>query len=107
MGFSANCDLKMPNTAIYKTNTNIFATSDSYCQIASHIISTIANLTKAYRYYFSHCFCFISDFAEPLQLGGAQKKTAEITINEEGVVMIQSMGFTRDQAIKALKATVR
>ncbi|XP_072040059.1 ubiquitin carboxyl-terminal hydrolase 5-like isoform X2 [Amphiura filiformis] len=44
------------------------------------------------------------DFAEPLQLGGA-KKAPQASINEEGVAMIQSMGFTRDQAIKALKAT--
>ena len=65
------------------------------------------SMGKFYKYYFlSHCSCLISDFAEPLQLGGAQKKTEQVAVNEEGVVMIQSMGFTRDQAIKALKATV-
>ena len=62
-------------------------------------------MSKSYKYNLSHCL--ISDFAEPLQLGGAQKKTEQVTVNEEGVVMIQSMGFTRDQAMKALKATVR
>ena len=48
----------------------------------------------------------LTDFAEPLQLGGQKKAPAETSINEEGVAMILSMGFTRDQAIKALKAAV-
>ncbi|XP_030842725.1 ubiquitin carboxyl-terminal hydrolase 5 [Strongylocentrotus purpuratus] len=46
------------------------------------------------------------DFAEPLQLGQAKKKQkTEIVASEEGIMMIMSMGFTREQSIKALRAT--
>ena len=46
-----------------------------------------------------------SDFAEPLSVPGSGAKEKE-SVNEEAVGMIISMGFTRAQAIKALKATV-
>ena len=46
-----------------------------------------------------------SDFAEPLSVPGSGAKEKE-SVNEEAVGMIVSMGFTRAQAIKALKATV-
>jgi len=42
------------------------------------------------------------DIDVPLELGGAGKKEE---INEEAVMMITSMGFPREKAIKALKAT--
>ncbi|XP_022099962.1 ubiquitin carboxyl-terminal hydrolase 5-like [Acanthaster planci] len=45
-----------------------------------------------------------TDFAEPLQLG-RPKKAPDFVVNEDGVAMILSMGFSRDQAIRALKAT--
>ncbi|XP_006818005.1 ubiquitin carboxyl-terminal hydrolase 5-like [Saccoglossus kowalevskii] len=45
-----------------------------------------------------------ADFAVPLQIGGA-KKSSQPAVNEEGVMMITGMGFTRDQAIKALNST--
>ncbi|XP_071945976.1 ubiquitin carboxyl-terminal hydrolase 5-like [Antedon mediterranea] len=46
------------------------------------------------------------DFATPLQLGGAKKKDdSGFTASAEGIMMIESMGFTREQATKALKAT--
>lgn len=47
-----------------------------------------------------------SDFGMPLSLPGTQKgKCLEFIPSEEALAMISSMGFTRDQAIKALKAT--
>ena len=47
------------------------------------------------------------DFAAPLVLSASTaSKPSGFTANEEGVAMIQSMGFTRDQAVKALKANV-
>ncbi|PIK38550.1 putative ubiquitin carboxyl-terminal hydrolase 5 [Apostichopus japonicus] len=46
------------------------------------------------------------DFSEPLQVGNSQKKQkTEQPISEESLVMIQSMGFTKEQATKALRAT--
>ena len=49
----------------------------------------------------------ISDFADPFVMPGAKKSTSSsFTPNEEALMMIMSMGFTRDQGIKALKATV-
>ncbi|EDO49878.1 predicted protein, partial [Nematostella vectensis] len=45
------------------------------------------------------------DFTAPLRLAGASKGAQAAAVNEEAVSMIISMGFTRDQAIKALKAT--
>lgn len=47
----------------------------------------------------------ISDFGLPFEIPGA-KKSSSFTPNEEALAMIMSMGFNRDQAIKALKATV-
>ena len=46
-----------------------------------------------------------SDFTAPLSVPGGGAKESE-SVNEEAVAMIVSMGFTQDQAIKALKATV-
>ncbi|XP_041479987.1 ubiquitin carboxyl-terminal hydrolase 5-like [Lytechinus variegatus] len=46
------------------------------------------------------------DFAEPLQLGQATKKQkTEISVSQESIAMIVSMGFTEAQATKALRAT--
>ncbi|XP_052081738.1 ubiquitin carboxyl-terminal hydrolase 5-like [Mytilus californianus] len=46
------------------------------------------------------------DFSTPFRLPGQQnKKQDSFTPNEESLVMIMSMGFSREQAIKALKAT--
>ncbi|XP_070182995.1 ubiquitin carboxyl-terminal hydrolase 5-like [Littorina saxatilis] len=44
------------------------------------------------------------DFGDPLQLV-AKGKTSEFVPNEDALAMISSMGFSRPQAIKALKAT--
>ena len=46
-----------------------------------------------------------ADFNEPLRL--PQSKSSSAAISEESVAILMSMGFTKDQAIKALKATVR
>ena len=48
------------------------------------------------------------DFAEPLVLPGATatKAKAAFVPDEEGVGMVMGMGFSRDQAIRALKETV-
>ncbi|XP_046375139.2 ubiquitin carboxyl-terminal hydrolase 5-like [Haliotis rufescens] len=47
-----------------------------------------------------------ADFAAPLVLpNSAAAGGGQFTPNEESLVMIMSMGFTRDQAVKALKAT--
>ncbi|KAK3734675.1 hypothetical protein QZH41_009289, partial [Actinostola sp. cb2023] len=43
------------------------------------------------------------DFNEPLRL--PQSKCSSAAISEESVAILMSMGFTKDQAIKALKAT--
>ncbi|XP_076451842.1 ubiquitin carboxyl-terminal hydrolase 5-like [Babylonia areolata] len=45
-----------------------------------------------------------ADFAEPLQVAGSNK-SADFVPNEDAIMMISAMGFTRPQAIKALKAT--
>lgn len=45
-----------------------------------------------------------ADFALPFKVPGA-KKSSSSTPNEEAVGMIMSMGFVREQAIKALQAT--
>ncbi|XP_053379534.1 ubiquitin carboxyl-terminal hydrolase 5-like [Mercenaria mercenaria] len=44
------------------------------------------------------------DFGMPFEVPGA-KKSSSFTPNEEALAMIMSMGFNRDQATKALKAT--
>ena len=49
----------------------------------------------------------VADFEVPLEsLQSAPATDAAFSVNEEAVGMLSSMGFTRDQAIKALKATV-
>ena len=45
------------------------------------------------------------DFSEPLSLP-ASGSTGPASVDEEAVGVITAMGFTRNQAIKALKATV-
>ncbi|XP_033642208.1 ubiquitin carboxyl-terminal hydrolase 5-like [Asterias rubens] len=45
-----------------------------------------------------------ADFSEPLQLSGPKKKS-DFVVNEDGVAMILSMGFSQEQAVRALKAT--
>lgn len=45
-----------------------------------------------------------ADFGLPFEVPGA-KKSSSFTANEEALAMIMSMGFTREQALKALKAT--
>ena len=46
-----------------------------------------------------------SDFSAPLSLP-ASGSTGPTSVDEEAVGFITAMGFTRNQAIKALKATV-
>lgn len=46
-----------------------------------------------------------ADFAEPLQLPNKSTTNDKFTPNEDGLGMIMSMGFTRDQATLALKET--
>lgn len=49
----------------------------------------------------------LSDFLMPFQLLGSQpSKQGSFVANEESLAMIISMGFSREQATKALKATV-
>ena len=51
---------------------------------------------------------FLLDFSEPFFPPGSAKPPAGggATASEESIAIISSLGFTRDQAIKALKATV-
>lgn len=50
---------------------------------------------------------FLSDFSAPLVIpGGGGSGGGAFVPNEDALAMIMSMGFTRDQAIKALKNTV-
>ena len=61
------------------------------------------------HYTWVHAYVNVNslDFAAPLVLSASTaSKPSGFTANEEGVAMIQSMGFTRDQAVKALKANV-
>ena len=51
-------------------------------------------------------FFLILDFTSPLRLPGSQSSTQSFVPNEESLMMVMSMGFTKEQAIKALKATV-
>ena len=51
-------------------------------------------------------FVLLADFALPFVPPGAKKSSGKFVPNEEGVMMLSAMGFTRDQAIKALKNTV-
>lgn len=56
-------------------------------------------------------FFFPLDFANPLVLPGSSGPGSTITCpdppSEDSVATIVSMGFSRDQAMKALRATVR
>lgn len=79
--------------------------------LTSHVREAVGNLWTVIPYitmYFIFMnLCCSSDFAEPLQVGNSQKKQkTEQPVNEESLVMIQSMGFTVEQATKALRATV-
>ena len=52
---------------------------------------------------------FLLDFSEPFFPPGSAKPPGGgggATASEESIAIISSLGFTRDQAIKALKATV-
>ena len=54
-----------------------------------------------------NAFYFVpSDFAEPLSLPTKDVNKCESSVDEDAITMIISMGFTRPQAVKALKATV-
>ena len=49
----------------------------------------------------------ITDFGDPFVMPGAKKSSSSTFIpNEEALMMIMSMGFSREQGTKALKATV-
>lgn len=51
--------------------------------------------------------CLLSDFSMPFQLQGSQSsKQGSFVASEESLAMIMSMGFSTEQATKALKATV-
>ena len=50
--------------------------------------------------------CSLVDFEVPLVISSDAATTDNFTVNEDAIAMLSSMGFTRDQAIKALKATV-
>jgi uncharacterized UBP type Zn finger protein len=52
-------------------------------------------------------FLIFLDFNEPLPNPSAGKKTQQIAVSEESLAMLMSMGFTTDQATKALRMTVR
>ncbi|XP_028393855.1 ubiquitin carboxyl-terminal hydrolase 5-like [Dendronephthya gigantea] len=45
------------------------------------------------------------DFNEPLQSPSGGKKTSQMTVNEESLAMLMSMGFNQNQATKALRMT--
>ena len=47
-----------------------------------------------------------ADFNSPFVPPGSKPKAGSFVPNEDAVVMVMSMGFNRDQAIKALKNTV-
>jgi ubiquitin carboxyl-terminal hydrolase 5/13 len=47
-----------------------------------------------------------ADFNSPFVPPGSKPKAGSFVPNEDAVVMVMSMGFSRDQAIKALKNTV-
>jgi len=56
-----------------------------------------------------HCSILLcdADFDSPLQLAGAGGSASQQFVPDEGSLsMIESMGFTRRQAMAALKATV-
>jgi uncharacterized UBP type Zn finger protein len=59
-----------------------------------------------FQYHQGHFLIFL-DFNEPLPNPSAGKKTRQIAVSEESLAMLMSMGFTTDQATKALRMTVR
>ncbi|XP_064642772.1 ubiquitin carboxyl-terminal hydrolase 5-like [Lineus longissimus] len=46
-----------------------------------------------------------ADFAAPFVIPSKEQSSAGFTANEEHIIMLMSMGFTREQTIRALKAT--
>lgn len=48
----------------------------------------------------------MKDIDEPLKKPKVTKSEPTFQINEEGIAMLTSMGFSKEKAIKALKATV-
>lgn len=61
-----------------------------YCTLQYFLLNTIPYL----------------DFATKFELPSSNKKTNSFQANEEALMTIQGMGFTLEQATKALKATV-
>lgn len=54
-------------------------------------------------------FLLLTDFADPFVLPGgtaSSSSSESFQPNEESLMMIMSMGFTKEQATKALKNTV-
>lgn len=48
----------------------------------------------------------MKDIDEPLKKPKATKSEPTFQVNEEGIAILTSMGFTKEKATKALKATV-
>lgn len=53
-----------------------------------------------------NCSISDTDFNSPFVPPGSKPKSGSFVPNEDGVAMVMAMGFSRDQAVKALKNTV-
>ncbi len=56
--------------------------------------------------YYPPVIVLLADFAEKFVLPSSKKSSSSFTPNIEALAMVQSMGFTTEQATKALRATV-
>lgn len=71
----------------------------------------ITSTSTLFMHFFQHehlVWCSISDtdFNSPFVPPGSKPKSGSFVPSEEGVAMVMAMGFSRDQAVKALKNTV-
>lgn len=71
----------------------------------------ITGTSTLFMHFFQHehiVKCSISDidFNSPFVPPGSKPKSGSFVPSEEGVAMVMAMGFSRDQAVKALKNTV-
>ena len=56
--------------------------------------------------YCRHVSLFTAEFSVPFEIPSAKPSDTSGPVSEDGVSMLVAMGFTRDQAVKALKQTV-